>query len=75
MERIQMLGNGNFKSLRLGNLSIRFFDMREEDIDMRRYINKFKKQDFKLRQLFDIFNNGLSFSSIEYNFIDKKEVY
>lgn len=75
MERIQVLRNTNFESLRLENLSIRFSDAREEEMDMRKYINKFKKQDFKLRQLFNIFNNGLSFSSIGYNFNDRKEIF
>jgi hypothetical protein len=75
MERIQVLGNTNLNSWRLGNITMEVTEINEEGIDMRRYIDKFKKQDFKLRQLFDIFNNGLSFRSVEYHFNDRKDIF
>jgi hypothetical protein len=75
MERIQVLGNTNLNSWRLGNITMEVTEINEEGIDMRRYIDKFKKQDFKLRQLFDIFNNGLSFRGVEYHYNDRKDIF
>lgn len=66
MERMEVLKNTNENTTVLGEYVKGLFNFRREEMDMRRYIGMFKERDFKLRQVFDIFTKGLSFSNIEF---------
>lgn len=48
------------------------FNVEKEIIDMRSLINRFKKRDFKLWQLMEIFDKGWSFSGSPSFFINGK---
>lgn len=75
MERIQVLNNSKVNLNVCGDIVNKVFDVKEEDRDMRRYINRFKERDFKLRRIYDAFIKGWSCGSAEVFFKDGRSIF
>lgn len=65
MDRVEVLKGVNIRLHNEEKEKVNNSGMERENIDMKRFINKFKKRDFKLRRLFETLEKGWSFSSME----------
>jgi hypothetical protein len=74
MERIEVLRSSNYWLSRMEGKRVENL-VNEEDMDMRRYINMFKKKDFKLWRFFETLDKGLSFTNTEAFFKDGRNIF
>jgi len=75
MDRVEVLKGVSVRLYKEEKEKVNNSGIERENIDMKRFIDKFKKPDFKLRRLFETLEKGWSFSNMETFIKDGKRIY